>query len=162
MSLIVNADNFVRAETDNYLAGFAKNGALGKFAHVREPARIDKQDIVRLNRDTLYSQALFDLDAGEVTVTLPDAGPRYMALQVIDEDHYTHGVEHAPATRTLRRKDIGTRYVACLVRTLARSRRRGRPGGGPPAAGRHRRHPGRRPRRGRSARLGPGQPGQDP
>ena len=118
MSLIVNADNFVRAETDNYLAGFAKNGALGKFAHVREPASIEKQDIVRLNRDTLYSQALFDLDAGDVTITLPDAGARYMALQIIDEDHYTHGVEHAPARRVLTKADIGTRYVAALIRTL--------------------------------------------
>ncbi|WP_082526072.1 DUF1254 domain-containing protein [Brevundimonas sp. Root1279] len=118
MSLIVNADNFVRAETDNYLVGFAKNGALGTFVHVREPASIEKQDIVRLNRDTLYSQALFDLDAGDVTITLPDAGERYMALQIIDEDHYTHGVEHAPARRVLTKADIGTRYVAALVRTL--------------------------------------------
>ena len=119
MSLIVNADNFVRAETDNYLAGFAKNGALGKFVHVREPASIDKQDIVRLNRDTLYSQAIFDLDAGDVTITLPDAGERYMALQIIDQDHYTHGVEHAPAKHVLTKASIGTRYVAALIRTLA-------------------------------------------
>jgi len=118
MVLIVNADNFVRAETDNYLAEFAKNGALGKFVHTREPAPIDEQDVVRLNRDTLYSQALFDLDAGDVTITLPDAGPRYMALQIIDQDHYTHGVEHAPAKRVLSKADIGTRYVAALVRTL--------------------------------------------
>lgn len=118
MSLIVNADNFVRAETDNYLAEFVRNGALGKFVHVREPASVDEQDVVRLNRDTLYSQALFDLDAGDVTITLPDAGGRYMALQVIDEDHYTHGVEHAPARRVLSKADIGTRYVAALVRTL--------------------------------------------
>jgi hypothetical protein len=118
MSVIVNADNFVRAETDNYMLGFVKNGALGKFSHVREPAAIDKQDVVRLNRDTLYSQGLFDLDAGDVTITLPDAGARYMALQIIDQDHYTHGVEHGPARRVLTRADIGTRYVAALVRTL--------------------------------------------
>lgn len=118
MTVIVNADNFVRAETDNYLLSFVKRGALGKFAHVREPAAIEDQDIVRLNRDTLYSQALFDLDAGDVTITLPNAGSRYMALQIIDEDHYTHGVDHAPAQRVLTRADIGTRYVAALVRTL--------------------------------------------
>ena len=118
MSLIVNADNFVRAETDNYFAEFVRNGTLGRFVHAREPAPIDEQDVVRLNRDTLYSQALFDLDAGDVTIELPDAGPRYMALQIVDEDHYTHGVEHAPAGRVLRRAEIGTRYVAALVRTL--------------------------------------------
>lgn len=118
MSLIVNADNFVRAETDNYFASFVRNGALGQFVHTRQPASIDQQDVVRLNRDTLYSQALFDLDAGDVTITLPDAGARYMALQIIDEDHYTHGVEHAPARRQLIKGDLGTRYVAALIRTL--------------------------------------------
>lgn len=115
---IVNADNFVRAETDNYFAGFVKNGALGKFVHAREPATVEKQDVVRMNRDTLYSMAVFDLEVGDATITLPDAGPRYMALQVIDEDHYTHGVEHAPARRVLTKADLGTRYAIAILRTL--------------------------------------------
>jgi hypothetical protein len=38
---------------------------------------------VRPNRDTLYSFAVFDLDAGPVTITLPDAGKRFMSLMVI-------------------------------------------------------------------------------
>jgi Protein of unknown function (DUF1254) len=35
------------------------------------------------NRDTFYSFAVFDLDAGPVTITLPDAGKRFMSLMVI-------------------------------------------------------------------------------
>jgi hypothetical protein len=35
--------------------------------------------VARANRDTLYSAAVFDLDAGPVTITLPDAGQRFMA-----------------------------------------------------------------------------------
>ena len=31
---------------------------------------------------------MFDLDAGPVTITLPDAGKRFMSLQVISEDQY--------------------------------------------------------------------------
>ena len=31
-----------------------KDGGLGKFNHRREPAAIDNQTIIRLNRDTLY------------------------------------------------------------------------------------------------------------
>ena len=31
---------------------------------------------------------MFDLDAGPVTITLPDAGKRFMSMQVIDEDQY--------------------------------------------------------------------------
>ena len=45
--------------------------------------------MVRSNRDTLYSGAVFDLDAGPVTITLPDAGKRFRSIQVFDEDQYT-------------------------------------------------------------------------
>jgi hypothetical protein len=45
--------------------------------------------VIRTNRDTLYSGAVFDLDGGPVTITLPDVGARFMSMQVIDEDEYT-------------------------------------------------------------------------
>lgn len=95
-----------------------KNGGFGKFDHTRDPAPIDKQTVIRLNRDTLYSSGVFDLDAGPVTITLPLAGKRFMSLQVIDEDQYTHGVYYKPGNITLTRKGIGTRYVLVAVRTL--------------------------------------------
>ncbi|MGO4319616.1 carboxylesterase, partial [Agrobacterium sp. MCAB5] len=38
----VTVDNFIRAETDHYLAANAKDvGGLGKFQHSREPVPID-------------------------------------------------------------------------------------------------------------------------
>jgi hypothetical protein len=114
----VTVDNFTRAETDTYMAKFAGQGGFGKFQHERELASIDDQAVIRMNRDTLYSFAVFDLDAGPVTITLPDSGPRYMALQVIDEDHYAPHVFYAPGVHTLTKADIGTRYVACAVRTF--------------------------------------------
>src|SRR5580698_9476895 len=72
----VTPDNFARAESDMYFGGVAKSGGFGKFHHSREPAPIDNQTVIRLNRDTLYSSAVFDLDAGPVTVTLPQSGKR--------------------------------------------------------------------------------------
>ena len=63
------------------------------------PPPIDNQTIVRLNRDTLYSAAVFDLDAGPATITLPDAGKRFMSMQVINEDQYattTYGAGRTP------------------------------------------------------------------
>ena len=51
----VTPDNFRRAETDMYFGNFVRDGALGKFVHRREPTSIDDQDVVRMNRDTLYS-----------------------------------------------------------------------------------------------------------
>ena len=82
----VTPDNFARAESDMYFSGVVKNGGLGKFDHTRDPAPLDKQTVMRLNQDTLYSSAVSDLDAGPVTVTLPDPGKRFMSMQVIDED----------------------------------------------------------------------------
>jgi hypothetical protein len=114
----VTPDNFPRAETDFYFSGVVKNGGLGKFDHTREPAPLDKQTFIRLNRDTLYSAAAFDLDAGPVTITLPDAGRRFMSLQVIDEDQYTHGVYYGGGQHLLAREGIGTTYVVTAVRTL--------------------------------------------
>ena len=114
----VTPDNFARAESDLYFGGVVKNGGFGRFHHTRDPAPIDKQTVIRLNRDTLYSAAVFDLDAGPVTITLPDAGGRFMSLQVINEDQYTYGVFYKPRTYTLTRQDIGTRYVVAAVRTL--------------------------------------------
>jgi hypothetical protein len=62
---------------------------------------------------------VFDLDAGPVTITLPDAGKRFMSMQVIDEDQYTPMVVYRPGSYPLTRaRMIGTRYVLTAVRTL--------------------------------------------
>ena len=114
----VTVDNFRRAETDAYFTRFVAQGGFGKFQHERELASIDNQAVIRLNRDTLYSFGVFDLAAGPVTITLPDAGRRYMAMQVIDEDHYSPMVLYAPAKHTLTKDAIGTRYACVAVRTF--------------------------------------------
>src|SRR3954471_14545547 len=115
----VTVDNFTRAESDLYFGGILKDsGAIGAFLHRREPARIDNQTVIRLNRDTLYSSTLFDLDAGPVTITLPDAGGRFMSMQVINEDHYVPEVVYGKGHYTLTKNKVGTRYVAVAIRTL--------------------------------------------
>jgi len=89
----VTADNFTRAETDVYFANIVKQaGGTGRFFHRREIEPIDQQIVIRGNRDTVYSAAVFDLDAGPVTVTLPDAGKRFRSMIVITEDQYTPAV----------------------------------------------------------------------
>lgn len=114
----VTVENFVRAETDTYFAAVAKQGGFGTFHHHRDVMPIDAQTVVRANRDTLYSSAVFDLDAAPVTVTLPDAGERFMSMQVVDEDHYVAGVEYGAGSHTYTREQIGTRYVLAGIRTF--------------------------------------------
>jgi hypothetical protein len=114
----VTVENFVRAESDLYFSSIVKRGGFGKFDHSREPAPLDQQTVIRLNRVTLYSSAVFDLDAGPVTIALPDAGTRFMSMQVISEDHYALHVFYKSGSYTLKREAIGTRYVVAAIRTL--------------------------------------------
>ncbi|MEZ0049751.1 hypothetical protein ABIA30_000741 [Mycobacterium sp. MAA66] len=118
MSQLVSPDNFARAESDLYFGNIVKDGGFAALHHTRELSPLDNQLVIRQNRDTLYSAGVFDLDAGPVTITLPDSAGRFMALQIITEDHYVPTVVYAPAELTLTRSDIGSRYVAAAIRTL--------------------------------------------
>lgn len=114
----VTADNFVRAESDKFFSRVVARGGFGKFVHNRELVPVDSQVVIRPNRDTLYSSAVFDLEAGPVTVTLPDAGSRYFSLIAINEDQYTQPLIYKPGSYHFTRESIGTRYVLLGVRTL--------------------------------------------
>ncbi|MBR0818051.1 DUF1214 domain-containing protein [Bradyrhizobium liaoningense] len=116
----VTVDNFGRAESDLYFGNGVKDaGGTGKLFHHREPMAIDKQGVIRSNRDTLYSMAVVDLDAGPATIKLPDAGKRFRSLMVVDEDHYIVGdIEYRAGSYTYDRKKVGTRYALIGLRTL--------------------------------------------
>jgi len=114
----VTVKNFIRAESNLYMSAVAlKEDGFGKFEHKRELSPIDQQTVIRQNRDTLYSAAVFDLDAGPVTITLPDA-KRFMSLQTISEEEYSPPATYAPGQLTVTREGIGTRYVLVGIRTL--------------------------------------------
>lgn len=117
-AIIVTPQNFIRAESDAYMANLAKESdGVGKLRHRREPASLDHQTVIRLNRDTLYSSGVFDLDAGPVTVTLPDAAGRFQSLMFVDQDHYAQ-TEYGAGAHTIDRDKAGTRYVVVGIRTL--------------------------------------------
>lgn len=113
----VTVGNFVRAETDATLLRYVKQGAFAKIFHIRQPTPLDKQDVIRMNRDTLYSAAVFDLSS-PVTISKPDSGTRFQSMLVISQDHSMIAVEHGPGKFTLTEKDVGTRYVMALFRTF--------------------------------------------
>lgn len=117
-AVLVSPDNFAHAESDLYFGNIVNDGGFGTFKHIRELTPLDKQFVIRSNRDTLYSAGVFDLDAGPVTVTLPDAAGRFMSMQVITEDHFVPAVFYGPGAHTLTRDEVGTRYVMVAIRTL--------------------------------------------
>lgn len=119
MSLVpVTVDTFVRAETDRMFADLqASAGGVNRWAHNRAPADVHDQVVVRLNRDTLYSFAIVDLDQG-ATLTLPDAGERYLSVMVVDQDHHIDRIFHAAGEHQLTIGEFATRYVLLAARVL--------------------------------------------
>jgi hypothetical protein len=120
-SVIVNVDNFVRAETAMQFDRMVKMaGGVNKLGHNRQPTPLDKQSVIRMNRDTLYSFAIVDISKG-ATLTLPDSGKRYMSVMVVNEDHYINKVFHGGGTYKLTVQEFDTSYILLAGRTLVNS-----------------------------------------
>jgi hypothetical protein len=114
---LVTVDNYDRAESDMTFDRYVKQGAFGKFLHIREPTPIDKQDVIRMNRDTLYSVGVFDL-SNPVTIIKPDSAGRYQAMMVINQDHSVKSVVNEPGEFTLTKEKVGTRFAFVVFRTF--------------------------------------------
>jgi hypothetical protein len=118
MSTLVNVDNFVLAETHRMMHDLQANaGGVNRFLHNRQPAAIDNQTVIRMNRDTLYSYAVVDISEG-ATVTIPDHGERYLSAMIVNEHHYIDAVFHDPGTYELTQEQFATPHVVLAVRTL--------------------------------------------
>ena len=117
--VVVNVDNFVRAETAVNFDKTLKlvNGEVNKLFHFREPMSLDDPTVIRSNRDTLYSGAIVDISKG-ATLTIPETNGRYVSAMVVNEDHYLNKVYHDPGTYKLTMEEFDTPYVAVTIRTL--------------------------------------------
>ncbi|HEX5857510.1 MAG TPA: DUF1214 domain-containing protein [Microbacterium sp.] len=114
----MNADNFARAETDRMFHDLqADAGGINRFVHNRQPADVENQTVIRLNRDTLYSFAVVDITGG-ASLTLPDHGDRYLSAMIVNEDHLVGAIFHDAGTYELAADRFGTPYVVVAVRTL--------------------------------------------
>ncbi|WP_269581707.1 DUF1214 domain-containing protein [Roseibium sp. Sym1] len=114
----VTLNNFVRVATDIEIDKYvALAGGVNRFFHFREPTPVENQPTIRMNRDTLYSTVVVDISEG-ATLTLPEAGHRYMSAMVINQDHYINEVFHGGGTYTLDMETFDTPYVIIFMRTL--------------------------------------------
>jgi hypothetical protein len=115
---LVNVDNFARAETDRMFAALAQQaGGVNRLHHNRVPTPLDQQPVIRMNRDTLYSLAIVDLDGG-ATVTVPESGDRYVSVMIVNHDHYINRIIHDAGEHELTVPEFDTRYVAVAARVL--------------------------------------------
>jgi hypothetical protein len=117
-SVMVNVDNFARAESDRtFIAIQAQAGGVNRWFHYRAPTPIDQQTVIRMNRDTLYSAAVVDISAG-AAVTIPEAGRRYVSVMIVNQDHYVNAVFHDPGEHELAIERFGTPHVLAAARVM--------------------------------------------
>lgn len=117
--IVINVDNFNRAQADFEFEGILKmSGGINKLHHNRMTTPIDKQNVIRMNRDTLYSLGVVNISKG-ATVTLPDTGKRYMSLMVINNGGYVNKVYYGGGSYKLTTAEFDTPFVGVVIRTLA-------------------------------------------
>ncbi len=112
----VTLETFARAESDVAIKRVYDEIGFGVLFHTRGLTPLDQQDVIRMNRDTLYSTAVLDLSS-PAAVTLPEAGGRYMSLHVISQDHYSYAVSE-PGRYELIEDVVGSRYIYLIFRTF--------------------------------------------
>jgi len=110
----VTPETYIRAESDRQFGVVAQMaGGVNRFYHFRRPTPLDKQNIVRMNRDTLYSMTVVDTSLG-ATITVPELpNGRYASIMLVDNDHYCPGVIYSSGTHKL---PGDTKYLGVGVR----------------------------------------------
>lgn len=117
-SILVNADNYARAEAAFQFEGMSKRGGgINQLSHVRQPIPLDRQRNMQMNRDTIYSSAVVDISKG-ASVSFPNSGDRYMSIAIVNEDNYTTAVYHGGGDIELSMEEHGTPFVALIARVL--------------------------------------------
>lgn len=111
----VTKENYVVAETDWYFTEQQKRSPVNTFTH-NPPVSIKNQDVIRSNRDVMYSLAVVDITKG-ATFTVPKRDA-FQAIHIMDENHLTHRVVTAGESVTITQEDVtaGT-HVYLLART---------------------------------------------
>lgn len=114
----VNLEQFPTAETHHMMkVAIDTFDCLGEWSHMPGFTPIDKQNVVRMNRDTLYSSLMLDLTE-PATLIKPDTKGRYQSILVINEAHFAKLIAYEPGEYVLTQEKMGSRYVAVIARTL--------------------------------------------
>lgn len=113
--IAVTKDNYEVAESD--LSFSRITGLVGSNAwlHFPGPTPLDNQTVVRMNRDTIYSAYVADVsEGGTVTIPPTDDG-RYLAVMVVENDHFISQVWTEPGTYDI---DAETDFAMIVTRTM--------------------------------------------
>jgi len=111
----ITKENYVVAETDLYFTKQQAQAPVNTFTH-NTPVSKTNQDVIRSNRDVMYSLAVVDISEG-ATLSIPSRDA-FQAIHIMDEQHLTHRVIRAGESVTVTPSDVtmGT-HVYLLART---------------------------------------------
>jgi len=111
--LAVTEVNYETAESDFTFNGIVKVIGTNKWMFEKGLTPIDKQKVVRQNRDTIYSYYVADLSEG-ATVTVPETPDgRYISVMVVQNDQYVDQVFIKPGTYKV---DSKTEFAVIVAR----------------------------------------------
>lgn len=114
----VTLEQFPTAETHHMMKlSITTLDSMGQWAHARGFTPIDQQNVVRMNRDTLYSSLVLDLNE-PATIIKPDTQGRYQSILIINEENFAKLIAYEPGEYELTQENMGSRYVAVIGRTL--------------------------------------------
>ncbi len=84
--VVITKDNFINADsTRAYLKELDKAGKVNVIRPERNLITADTQDVIRMNRDTLYTRIILDVKGGASITTKPYDG--YQNINVLDINH---------------------------------------------------------------------------
>ena len=84
--VVITNDNFIHADSIRaYLKELDKAGAVNVIRPERDLITADTQDVIRMNRDTLYTRIILDVKGGASITTQPYDG--YQNINVLDINH---------------------------------------------------------------------------
>ena len=110
----VTMENYVVAESDWYFDGVQKKVGVNVWIH-DDPVSKDNQQVIRSNRDVVYSIAIVDVSKG-ATFTVPKSD-EFQLIHIVDEAHLFHQVVLNGESLHVTADDIQGEYVYLLART---------------------------------------------
>ena len=110
----VTQKTYCRAESDRQFGNIVNMArGVNRLFHFRSPTPLDGQNVVRMNRDTLYSMGVVDTSNG-ATITIPQLPKdRYVSVYLVDNDHYCPFVIYTSGVHEL---PTDTKYLGTGVR----------------------------------------------
>ncbi len=115
--VVITKDNFIHADsTRAYLKELDKAGKVNVIRPERDLITADSQDVIRMNRDTLYTRIILDVKGGASITTKPYDG--YQNINVLDINHSQIASLNGSGTLKVDESMLTTgQYAYVIVRT---------------------------------------------